>query len=253
MNELLKEIDRIYNRRRRNNIAAVLCAAAVMLAFCLYIITAKAEQMPTPATEPIEETEAYLLWTPYGSYWIENGYVAGREGDPLNITDTIYGVERGREIYDPESDGWYWLDTCFGGKVATHKEVWFPYVFSDEEPGETNGKWVRYDSSGKMVKGFCFAQGEESKDDPDIALYYYDEITGAMMKGNITFHDDYGDERVETTIYFDRLTGRAEITPELFEALKVLHTDKWSVQIFREDETATLTRWIEMWEEHAKN
>jgi hypothetical protein len=74
-----------------------------------------------------------------------------------------------------------------------------------------------------------------------------------MMKGNITFHDDYGDERVETTIYFDRLTGRAEITPELFEALKVLHTDKWTVQIFREDETATLTRWIEMWEEHAEN
>lgn len=254
MNELLREFDRIYNRRRRTNVMTVLLAAAVMLAFCVYVsIAAKAEQMPVPATEPIEETKDYLLWTPDGSYWIENGYVAGREGDPKNITDTIYGIERGREIYDPESDGWYWLDTCYNGRVATHKEVWFPYVYSFETPGETNGKWVRYDSSGKMVKGFCFVQGEESKNDPDIALYYYDEITGAMMKGNITFYDDYENEHVETTIYFDRMTGKAEITPRLFEMLEALHTDKWTVQIFREDEIATMTRFIEMWKEYAEN
>ena len=38
-------------------------------------------------------------------YWYENGVKQGTEG-------------RGKEIYDPDSDAWYWLDAIDGGKRA---------------------------------------------------------------------------------------------------------------------------------------
>ncbi len=56
-------------------------------------------------------------------YWLENGEIQGVTGDPKNIIDEIYGIERGREIYDPESDAWYWLDACYDGAKAVSKEV----------------------------------------------------------------------------------------------------------------------------------
>lgn len=228
------------------NIFVVICFFIIAFTYCGYVITAQAEQMtPTPETQPEEDMTAYMLYNPDGAYWIENGMVAGRPGDPKNIWDTQYNkTERGREIYDPESDGWYWLDTCYNGRVATHKEVWFPYVYSFEEPGSTQGKWTRYNASGEMIKEFCYVESEE--DPQDKALYFYDTVTGAMMKGNITLYDDYGDERTQITIYFDRITGRAEITPELFEMLNHLHTSKWKLTDFKRGETTTLERWIEV-------
>ena len=64
-------------------------------------------------------------------YWYENGQRQGLEG-------------RGKEIYDPESDGWYWLDSDANGAKAVSKDV---YQESD------GGKWVRYDANGQMIKG----------------------------------------------------------------------------------------------------
>ncbi|MBR2809753.1 MAG: prolyl oligopeptidase family serine peptidase, partial [Solobacterium sp.] len=98
-------------------------------------------------------------------YWFENGEQQGVYGDPLNIWDTQYDrIERGREIYDPETDAWYWLDANDNGAVARDKEVWMPYIFQGENPA-TEGKWVRYDKYGQMVKGW-YAN--------DNGVYYYD-------------------------------------------------------------------------------
>ena len=44
-------------------------------------------------------------------YWYENGVKQGTEG-------------RGKEIYDPASDAWYWLDSVDGGRKAVGKDVY---------------------------------------------------------------------------------------------------------------------------------
>ena len=99
--------------------------------------------------EPAEDPECHWEFVGDVAYWIEHGKRQGVYGDPLNVWDTQYDkVERGREIYDPESDDWYWLDACYDGAAAVSKECWFPYVFQGEAPGSTDGKWVRYDHHG---------------------------------------------------------------------------------------------------------
>lgn len=87
-------------------------------------------------------------------YWYENGVRQGTEG-------------RGKEIYDPASDAWYWLDAVDGGKMASGKDVY------QESNG---GKWVRYDANGRMVKGWDVTGG---------GTYYFDPTTGAMAKGSM--------------------------------------------------------------------
>ena len=95
-------------------------------------------------------------------YWYEKGVKQGTTG-------------RGKEIYDPNSDAWYWLDAVQGGAMTVNKDV---YQESDagqwaDRPDGT-GKWVRYDENGHMVKGW---QTTEK------GTYYFDLITGAMAKG----------------------------------------------------------------------
>ncbi|MBR2809946.1 MAG: hypothetical protein IKD69_01065 [Solobacterium sp.] len=123
-------------------------------------------------------------------YWFEDGVQQGVYGDTKNIWDTQYDrIERGREIYDPNTDAWYWLDANDNGAVAKDKEVWMPYIFQGEDPA-TEGKWVRYDKYGQMIKGW-YAN--------DNGVYYYDLLTGAMLKGT---HEING-----KTYTFDTLTG----------------------------------------------
>ena len=125
-------------------------------------------------------------------YWYEEDVKQGVEGDEKNIIDATYNVERGREIYDPETDAWYWLDANAGGAVARDKEVWMPYIFQEDLATGANpeGKWVRYDKYGRMVKGW-YAN--------DNGTYYYDLVTGAMYKGEKVIN--------EKTYFFDELTG----------------------------------------------
>ena len=95
-------------------------------------------------------------------YWYENGVKQGTEG-------------RGKEIYDPDSDAWYWLDAVQGGAMTVSKDVYQESAagqWADKPDG--TGKWVRYDENGHMVKGW---QQTEN------GLYYFDLITGAMAKG----------------------------------------------------------------------
>ncbi len=113
----------------------------------------------------------------YDEHWYENGIIQGTYDDPKGVKDTQFNkTVRGREIFDPATDKWYWLDSVLGGKPAKGKEVWMPYVYQDEKPGSTDGKWVRYDANGGMIKGWYTASNGK---------YYYDLITGAMAKGTV--------------------------------------------------------------------
>lgn len=95
-------------------------------------------------------------------YWYEKGVKQGTTG-------------RGKEIYDPNSDAWYWLDAVQGGAMTVSKDVYQESAagqWADKPDG--TGKWVRYDENGHMIKGWQTT---------DKGTYYFDLITGAMAKG----------------------------------------------------------------------
>ena len=115
----------------------------------------------TPTATPVKSTatpaSGYTGWKTVNGkdYWYENGVKQGTTG-------------RGKEIYDPDSDAWCWLDADQGGAKAVSKDVY------QESNG---GKWVRYDANGHMIKGW---------DTNDDGTYYFDLVTGAMTKGDAT-------------------------------------------------------------------
>ena len=129
--------------------AVLLCSAAALPAL--------AEETATPETaDSVASVSTYTGWKTVNGkdYWYENGVKQGTTG-------------RGKEIYDPDSNAWYWLDAKQGGAKAVNKDVY------QESNG---GKWVRYDANGHMIKGW---------DTNDDGTYYFDLITGAMAKGDI--------------------------------------------------------------------
>ena len=118
-----------------------------------------------------------LFWLEWGGkrYWFESWK---RQG--YNPYDSSY---RGKEIYDPASDAWYWLDNIQNGAMAASKDVY------QESNG---GKWVRYDENGHMVKGW---------DVNENGTYYFDQITGAMAKGALLLDDvQYGFDPIMGTM-----------------------------------------------------
>ena len=123
--------------------------------------TPTAAPTATPTATPVKPTttpaSTYTGWKTVNGkdYWCENGVKQGTTG-------------RGKEIYDPDSDAWYWLDANRGGAKAVSKDVYQEY---------NGGKWVRYDANGHMIKGW---------DTNDDGTYYFDLVTGAMTKGDAT-------------------------------------------------------------------
>ncbi len=127
----------------------------------------------------------YTGWETVGDnkFWYEN--------DILQGYDASNPAYRGKEIYDPDSDAWYWLDNVQGGAMAVSKDVYqesYAGEYADREDG--TGKWVRYDKNGHMIKGF---------DSNDNGTYYFDEVYGAMVKGLQTIDGQL--------YYFDTVTG----------------------------------------------
>lgn len=164
-------------------------------------------------------------WSTIGdkSYWYEGGIKQGTYGDANGVIGA--GTVRGREIYDPDSDGWYWLDACYDGAKACNKEVWMPYIYQQEKSWseeeiinnsyasgdmagqiaqaihEGTGKWVRYDADGRMYKGWYTVTGSDAELYPSQVgnTYYYDPKTGLMAKGYVVIEG--------ITHYFNEVTG----------------------------------------------
>ncbi len=116
-------------------------------------------------------------------YWYENGI---KQGYDANRPDY-----RGKEIYDPLSDAWYWLDNVQGGAKAVSKDVYQESAagqWAEKEDG--TGKWVRYDANGHMIKGWC-TDGK--------GTYYFDLTYGTMAKGDVVIDG--------VPCYFDEVTG----------------------------------------------
>ncbi|MBR2811981.1 MAG: Ig domain-containing protein [Solobacterium sp.] len=73
-------------------------------------------------------------------YWYEDGKRQGVYNDPKCFSSD--GSLRGREIYDPKTDGWYWLDVIYDGAKAVEKEVYMPYIYQDEADHLRDDAWI---------------------------------------------------------------------------------------------------------------
>ena len=105
---------------RKKIIRNVVAAAAALSTFALPIAPANAEEYVEPPSSD------YTGWVVQNGehYWFDSGSMA-----------------RSKEIYDPGTSAWYWLDA--DGTMAHDKDV---YLRSN------GGKWVRYDSNGHMSR-----------------------------------------------------------------------------------------------------
>lgn len=193
---------------------------------CVGLLASSA--MPVFAGSPDYIAGKDLSWNVVDgkSYWYEGGYKQGTNSDKKCFS--YAGTLRGREIYDKESNAWYWLDVIYDGAKAIGKEVFMPYIYQGEtgysdamardmanlcDEGmkdfiydgiiKRTGKWVRYDENGKMIKGWVTIQGELANHYPTQKgnTYYYDTKTGAMAKGWITLSDG-------VSYHFDEKTGK---------------------------------------------
>lgn len=108
------------------------------------------------------------------AYWYDNGVLA-----------------RSKEVYDPQTDAWYWFEA--DGTMARDKDV-FIVLNADG-----TGKWTRYDSDGRMVKGESYKNG---------AWYYFDLKTGAMAKGFVNLPQS--DDPNGKWVYYDPITGKMQ-------------------------------------------
>ncbi|MBR2812982.1 MAG: hypothetical protein IKD69_16525 [Solobacterium sp.] len=146
---------------------------------------------PEPQPEPVINTN--YSWQYYNglAFWYEDGVRQGTVDDPQGVW--YDGTNRGREIYEPNYDAWMWLDAARDGAAAASKEVFMPYIYRGEAPGSTDGKWVRYDRHGFMIKGWY--EGENG-------WYFYHMITGQMLKGTWELYGEWH--------HFNEITGIME-------------------------------------------
>ena len=126
-------------------------------------------------------------------YWYEGGRRQGLEG-------------RGKEIFDPASNAWYWLDSNADGKMAVSKDVYQPYTIQGQDE---IGKWVRYDEYGHMIKGEDHRHIEGTADNAEWGYWYFDQTTGAMLYGlqTVTTTNAGTGESQTKTVYYDDTTG----------------------------------------------
>lgn len=148
---LHREKARNLMNRSASRILGLGAAAAVIGALGGFIASpSPALAVSTGAQNVISIDEVGSTYTGWASddgelYWFDSGVMA-----------------RHKEVYDPETDAWYWCDP--DGTLAYSKDVYIP----------AHDKWVRYDESAHMVKGLQrTAKG----------AYYFDLITGEMMHG----------------------------------------------------------------------
>ena len=120
-------------------------ALAGALALSLALVS-PASAAPVDSVTPPYDNYTGWVYQDGLQYWFDSGIMA-----------------RSKEIYDPSSNAWYWLDA--DGTMAHDKDVY---------QSSNGGKWVRYDSAGHMIKGEDYRYG---------GWYFFDYTTGAMAKG----------------------------------------------------------------------
>ena len=145
-------------------------------------------------------------------YWYENGV---RQGVKYNADGSIDISYRGKEIYDPSSAAWYWLDCVQNGAMAKNKDVYQEsaagqWGASTNENGEKVGKWVRYDENGHMVKGWQTTEA---------GTYYFDSVYGTMAKGDVVIDGQ--------SYYFNKDTGILERNGQTDDDGNSFLTDGW--------------------------
>ncbi len=145
-------------------------------------------------------------------YWYENGV---RQGVKYNADGSIDISYRGKEIYDPSSAAWYWLDCVQNGAVAKNKDVYQESAAGQwgagtNENGEKVGKWVRYDENGHMVKGWQTTEA---------GTYYFDPVYGTMAKGDAVIDGQ--------SYYFNKDTGILERSGQTDDDGNSFLTDGW--------------------------
>ena len=137
-------------------------------------------------------------------YWYENGV---RQGVKYREDGSIDASYRGKEIYDPSSNAWYWLDCVQNGAVAKDKDV---YQESQADDAGNIGKWVRYDAAGHMVKGWSEKDGNR---------YYFDPVYGTMAKGDTDIDGIH--------YYFNKDTGILESGGQTDDDGRSFNEDGW--------------------------
>ena len=137
-------------------------------------------------------------------YWYENGV---RQGVKYREDGSIDASYRGKEIYDPSSNAWYWLDCVQNGAVAKDKDV---YQESQADDAGNIGKWVRYDADGRMVKGWSEKNGNR---------YYFDLVYGTMAKGDVDIDGVH--------YYFNKDTGILESGGQTDDDGRSFNEDGW--------------------------
>ena len=137
-------------------------------------------------------------------YWYENGV---RQGVKYREDGSIDASYRGKEIYDPSSNAWYWLDCVQNGAVAKDKDV---YQESQADDAGNIGKWVRYDADGHMVKGWSEKNGNR---------YYFDLVYGTMAKGDVDIDGVH--------YYFNKDTGILESGGQTDDDGRSFNEDGW--------------------------
>lgn len=78
---------------------------------------------------------------------------------------------QGEEVYDSETDAWYWLDGLNQGKMAVNMDV---YQETQADDAGNIGKWVRYGENGQRVRGWT----EDGR-------YYFDPVYGTRAQGTV--------------------------------------------------------------------
>ena len=98
-------------------------------------------------------------------------------------------MARDKEAYDPVTNAWYWFDD--DGTMAVDKDAFIP-----TKADRSEGKWVRYDANGAMVKGEDWRYG---------GWYWFDPTTGEMIKGFVLVPVREGGYK---WVYYDDINGQ---------------------------------------------
>ena len=124
-------------------------------------------------------------WRRYNGklYWYEDGVRQGVHGDPKNIIDKIYGVERGREILYEKNNSWYQFDKITGAMFkGWHKT--------------SSGNDVYYDKiTGKLKESDFTLNRFRYGVDPDTA-----HITSCLPEGKIKVNSANSNNQLDCAI-----------------------------------------------------